>query len=357
MNLKRILIVSLLLVISIAGISMGQRKEIVGYFPSWKWREKNNFMTFDKIPFKRLTIIDYAFWRPRPDGTIEGINPTGDSLNLIGKKGSPNLVSLAHANKVKVMLSIGGWDDSGNFPMVASTESTRTTFAHECVEVVKKFGFDGIDIDWEYPAYAEHNGTSADRVNSTRLLELLRDSLDAYGMQNHKKLFLSAALAASADHLVGYEIDTLAKILDMLNVMTYDYNGPWTPLSGHNSPLYASPGSDTLLNVDASFKLFVVKLGVPASKINLGVPFYGHSFAQCTSLNGEYHGSDTTFFPETMCCIILFSSTLASTGTGTNTQKSLYLIFPESKTLVSYDDEESIGDKARYASRSQGAAA
>ena len=348
MNMKRISGLLFFIIVLFASTTSAQQKEIVGYYPSWKWRYKNAVMTYDKIPFKKLTIIDYAFWRPRPDGGLEGINPKGDSLNLKWGKGSTNLVSLAHENKVKVMLSIGGWDDSGIFPTVASTEALRVKFAHACVDVVRKFDFDGIDIDWEYPAYAEHNGTAADRPNSTRLLELLRDSLDNYGMQNHRKLLLSAALAASADHVAGYEVDKLAKILDMLNIMTYDYNGPWTPLSGHNSPLYASPGTDTLLNVDASFKLFAVQLGVPASKINLGVPFYGHSFAQCTALNSGYHGSDTTLFPDGDVLYHSLPQYVGKYRHWDDKAKVPYLIFPEAKTLVSYDDEESIGLKAQY---------
>jgi chitinase len=327
---------------------MGQQKEVVGYFPSWNWQHKNSLMTYDKIPFKKLTIIDYAFWHPLLDGTIAGINPTGDSLILYGRIGKPSLVSLAHENKVKVMLSIGGWDDSQNFPAVASTGLLRTTFAHACVEAIKKFDFDGIDIDWEYPGYVEHNGTPSDLVNSTALLEILRDSLDAYGIQVHKKILLSAALSATADHLSGYDVGKLANILDMLNVMTYDYNGSWSPRSGHNAPLFAATPADSLLNIDATFKLFAEDLHVPASKINLGIPFYGHSFAQCTALNGENHGSDTTLFPGGDVNYYSIVQYLGNYRHWDGKAKVPYLIFPETKTLVSFDDEESISLKAQY---------
>jgi chitinase len=327
---------------------MGQQKEVVGYFPSWNWQHKNSLMTYDKIPFKKLTIIDYAFWHPLLDGTIAGINPTGDSLILYGRMGKPSLVSLAHENRVKVMLSIGGWDDSQNFPAVASTGLLRATFAHACVEAIRKFDFDGIDIDWEYPGYVEHNGTASDLVNSTALLEILRDSLDAYGIRVHKKILLSAALSATADHLSGYDVGKLANILDMLNVMTYDYNGSWSPRSGHNAPLYAAAPADSVLNIDATFKLFTEDLHVPASKINLGIPFYGHSFAQCTVLNGENHGSDTTLFPGGDVNYYSIVQYLGKYRHWDEKAKVPYLIFPETKTLVSFDDEESISLKAQY---------
>jgi len=338
----------LLLIAFLFASAIGQQKEVVGYFPSWNWEHKNALMTYDKIPFKKVTIIDYAFWHPLLDGTIAGINPRGDSLILIGGGDKPSLVDLAHENKVKVMLSIGGWGDSENFPAVASTQELRTTFAHACLDAVRKFDFDGIDIDWEYPGYAEHNGTPADRTNSTALLRTLRDSLDAYGSQVHKKLFLSAALAATAEHLSGYEVEKLIPILDMFNVMTYDYNGSWSPRSGHNSPLYASSEADSVSNIEATFKLYTEGFHVPASQINLGVPFYGHAFAQCTMVGGEYHGVDTTLFPggdADYYSIVQYSGMYRHWD---DKAKVPYLVVPSTKTFVSYDDEESITYKAHY---------
>ncbi|MGA7160538.1 MAG: glycosyl hydrolase family 18 protein [Bacteroidota bacterium] len=348
MMTKRISYYLLLLTILLSTASKGQQKEVIGYFPSWKWEHKNSLMTYDKIPFKKLTIIDYAFWHPLPDGNIAGINPAGDSLILYGGMRNPPLVLLAHENKVKVMLSIGGWEDSNIFPVVASTEALRTEFAHACIEAIKKFDFDGIDIDWEYPGYVDHNGTPADSVNSTLLLTDLRDSLDTYGMRIHKKMLLSAALPATTDHLSGFEIGKLTDILDMMNVMTYDYNGSWSPRSGHNSPLYASTPSDSMLNIDATFKLFTEDLHVPAAKINLGIPFYGHSFAQCSSLDGEYHGSDTTLFPGGDVNYYSIVQYLDKYRHWDDKASVPYLIFPETKTLVSFDDEQSIKLKAEY---------
>ncbi|HTR81333.1 MAG TPA: glycosyl hydrolase family 18 protein [Bacteroidota bacterium] len=337
-----------ILIILLFSGSMGQQKDIVGYFPSWKWRYKNSLMTYDKIPFKKLTIIDYAFWHPLTDGTIAAINPKGDSLNLIGDGSKEMLVQVAHDNNVKVMLSVGGWEDSNNFPTVASTAPLRTTFAHACIDAIRKFSFDGIDIDWEYPGYTDHNGTPADKINCTLLLSVLKDSLDAYGKEAGRKMLLSAALPASAEHLTGFEIDKLIPVLDMFNIMTYDYNGSWSSLSGHNSPLYASTPEDTLHNIDASFKLFTDQLHVPASKINLGVPFYGHSFAQCTSLNAHYRGSDTTLFPDDGLCYYDIVPYLGKYRHWDERAKVPYLIIPDANTLVSFDDEESVALKAQY---------
>ncbi|MEW5799601.1 MAG: glycoside hydrolase family 18 protein [Bacteroidota bacterium] len=327
----------------------GQQKEIIGYYPSWKWRHKNSLMTHEKIPYNKLTIINYAFWYPMPDGKLVGRDTVGDNLILKRVDGKPSMIDLAHKNNVKVMLSLGGWEDSGNFPAVAATSTTRANFAHACVNVIKEYGFDGIDIDWEYPGYADHNGTPADKQNFTLLLKVTRDSLEAHGKKIGKKLLLTAALPASADGLVNYEIKQVAELLDLLNIMTYDFNGSWSPMSGHNAPLFAPNKNDSLRNIDASFRFYTKTLGISPEKINLGIPFYGHTYTQCTSLNTSHNGADTSlflsagaFYYDIIKHVDKFNRYWDASA------KVPYLIIPGIKTLISYDDEESVAYKAQY---------
>jgi chitinase len=337
--------------------AVGQMKEIIGYYPSWKWSSRNNLVTPERIPYEKLTIINYAFFFPLPDGSMVGRDTIGDNLYLkgnsisgiVGNKPGSTLPELAHRNGVKVLLSVGGWEDSNNFPEVAAHKSKRTQFAHSCIEQIQKFGFDGIDIDWEYPCYVDHKGTPDDKLNFTLLLQVVRDSLTAFEKKAGKKLILTAALPAFASGAANFQMDEIAGILDEFNIMAYDFCGPWDSQSGHNAPLYPPNAIDTVRNVDAAFRLYTVTHKVPAGKINIGIPFYSHTFAHCTSMYSSHTGADTVHFSRQGCfyydvvqCMSWFERFWDDRA------KVPYLVSQDWNMLISYDDEESVALKAQY---------
>jgi len=331
-----------------------QRKDVVGYYPSWKWRPGAHGLTPGEIPFDRLTIINYAFFVPLPDGTIAGKDTAGDARILLPRtveatgSNSPALTTLARLHGVRVILSIGGWDDSGAFPAVAAEPARRSRFAHACAGAILRYGFDGIDIDWEYPGYAEHNGSPADSGNFPLLLGTLRDTLDRLGRSLGRHLALSAALPATGARARLMAIGRSAKILDFLNVMTYDLYGPWDAQAYHNAPLFAGPGADSARSVDGAFRLYTGTYGIPARMINLGVPFYGHTFVDCTALQGTHSGEDTALFAGAT-----YTNIAAHMGEFVRHRDPFarvpYLTTPVRRTLVSYDDPESVRSKAEYA--------
>ncbi|MCS6824680.1 MAG: glycosyl hydrolase family 18 protein [Cytophagaceae bacterium] len=126
--------------------------------------------------------------------------------------------------------------------------------------------------------HAEHKGTPQDKQNFTLLMQAIRDSIDAYGEKIKYKFLLTAALGAAPSNMENIEWDKVKDILDLMNIMSYDYNGVWSPDANHNSPLYepASPagwgGS-----LDASFTRLTQQYKVPPEKICVGVAFYGRS--------------------------------------------------------------------------------
>ena len=324
------------------------RKEVIGYYPSWKWRSRDHLVSPARLPYEKFTIINYAFFAPLPDGRIAGKDSTGDALYLQGE-GDGTLIRLAHRHGVRVMLSLGGWEDSDNFPAIAASAPLRAAFCHSCMEAIRQHGFDGIDVDWEFPGYVDHKGTPADREHFTLLLSSLRDSLDAEGLRSGRDYLLTAALPAGAEHVHNIEVEKVSAILDQLNLMTYDFYGPWDPLVNHNCPLYPSAGTDTTRCVDAAFRLYHDTLGVPTSKINIGVPFYGKAYAGCVALNSPHSGADTVRFPPPGPFYYDIAPALGSfTRQWDEKAKVPYLVNTERRILVSYDDEASIQAKARY---------
>jgi len=325
------------------------RRDVVGYYPSWKVRADAPLFAPERIPFGRLTLLNYAFFSPLPDGTIRGRDSAGDAIALRTGGAGASLTALAHRHGVRVLLSIGGWEDSGNFPAVAADSLLAFRFAAACARAVREFGFDGIDIDWEFPGFAEHNGTPADGANYVRLLGTLRRTLDAEGRRDRRHLLLSAALPADSGRAEGMRIREAAPLLDFLNVMTYDMYGPWDPQAYHNAPLFAGPGADNARTVDGAFRLYSTVFGIPARKINLGVPFYGHTFTGCTELNGPHGPSDTAHFPAGGATFSAITARMTGFTKHWDDRACVpYLTSPAWDMLVSYDDPESAADKARY---------
>lgn len=339
----------------------GQQKEVIGYYASWNWQKDREQFNPQAIPYDKLTAVAYAFFYPLESGEIVGVDPVadryllgGEADSLVGNtKPGETLVELAHRSGAKVILSIGGWEHSGNFPQVSADPLKRATFAHGCVEHIKKYGFDGIDIDWEFPGYVQHNGTPQDKQNFTLLLQTVKDSLRALGKRTGNSYQLSAALPAAASHLEDIELQKITNILDYLNIMTYDLFGPWSKISNHNSALFAPQQGDSARCLDGAFKLYHQANGVPAGKINLGAAFYGHTYANCTEIYSGHQGADTAFFQEGEA--IDYSQIAEHFGEferhWDEKAQAPYLVSAAHKILVSFDDEESLARKADYVIR------
>ena len=155
--------------------------------------------------------------------------------------------------------------------------------------------FDGIDIDWEYPtsigvrcAPGPNNcDRAADKENFVVLARELRSALDAVGVADGKH-YLST-IAAGADKSFVFDpvgssawLVRLAANLDWINVMTYDYHGTWEMSAGLLAPLYRDPVDPAPVNADATVTLYLQQ-GIPASKLTLGMPFYGKGWKGCAA--------------------------------------------------------------------------
>ena len=246
----------MLLVLILASCQAFAQFKVVGYMPSWSGNVGD-------VQYSKLTHINYAFLLPTSTG---GLQPIENPSKL------QSLVNTAHANGVKVMISVGGWnngDDSG-FESLAANSTYRTNFVNNIVNFVNQYNLDGADIDWEYP----NDGASAN--NYVTLMTALSTQ-----MHNRGKLLTAAVVAVGGSSILS----SVFPVVDFLTIMAYDgdVNG-----SHHSTYDYAVQS----LN-------YWRGRGLPKEKAILGVPFYGkpswESYAQLldrgASPNADWFGN------------------------------------------------------------------
>jgi len=183
----------------------------------------------------------------------------------------------AHPN-LKVLLAVGGWNmGSAPFTAVVDTAATRKAFIDYAIQFLRLHKFDGLDMDWEYPA--NRGSPPGDKRKFSLLMEELKAAFAAEASSSgNERLLLTAAVAAGEKTaLSAYEVSRVCAASDFINLMSYDLHGSWESTTGHNSPLYARTGVDPALNVDYAVKLWL-KEGCPKNKLVMGMPTYGRSF-------------------------------------------------------------------------------
>jgi chitinase len=335
-------------------------REVVGYYPNWQWYDRSQLVRPATIDYSKYTIINYCFFNPQPNGDIVTGDSWADENLLMGQINwsttppsyypNTSIVDLAHNNNVKVLISVGGWTWSNNFPAIAANPATRAHFAHSCNELVRQYNLDGIDLDWEYPGYTPHNGGPADAANFTLLLQQVRDSLDALELATNEQYLLTAAVGASAAHMSNVQWTAVTPLLDMINLMSYDFFGAWDAVANHNAPLNASGCGDPGFNISTAFTLLTQQYGVPANKINVGVAFYGRSQTGYTGLCQATSGNAATnAFPPDGAPLYYEIATQQSQYTyNWDSQAQVPWLSNNAGVFLSFDNEQSIGLKAQF---------
>ena len=335
-------------------------KQIVGYYPNWQWYDRNQLINPEALFYEKYTVINYAFFRPLADGSIESTDSWADENLLLGPMiwwpvqthdSTRSLPYLAHQAGVKVLPSIGGWTCSENFPAISASPTKRQTFVTHCINLIQTYHFDGIDLDWEYPGYAPQGGTPADKENCTILLQELRTALDALGSQTGQDFLLTSCFGVSTDKMDNIEWDNVLPLLDMINLMTYDFHGSWDAESNHHTPLFSPQVGDPSWCFDGAFTLLTETYNVPAEKINLGIAFYGKALASCTQLYGSHTGYDGLTFWEDEGQPLYYNihKRLDMFSYYWDDQvKCPYLLGNYINTFVTFDNTLSVGYKAQY---------
>ncbi|GEM_PF-2045807 len=379
------------------------KKQIIGYITQWDaWKGTSYGLPAQgvfnhlNVDYTKYTILNFSFFGVAKDGSLHSAdlrnkamsanNPAADqepamlinddlygswdefilfgdvkyNYNTIPATiekvagGAPGLLELGKQNNVKVMASIGGWSMSKHFSAMAANASLKANFIRD-VNKLMDMGFDGIDIDWEYPGAAGMNftGVPADFQNFTNLMKDIRGAI------GYDKL-LTAAFSASPNNLAGFNFAELDQYMSYYNMMTYDMEGGWSSNAGHNSSLY----NDSGFSWEQTFK-YLLSRGAKAEKINMGVGFYGRGVKTATtgalgaatgksSMNLYPDGtvmsaSDTTNWPlfdGVPNYAYLKNNSKGWTKVWDSKAKVPYMV--KGNYFLSYDDPQSIKEKADY---------
>ncbi|WP_309120136.1 glycoside hydrolase family 18 protein [Paenibacillus sp.] len=291
---------------------------------------------------RKLTHMNVAFGHVRDDEIrIDHLEHLLELERL--KREHPSL---------KMLLSVGGWS-AGGFSEAASTEAGRRRMAESAVDVLRRFPFDGIDLDWEYPCYAEAGIAASpdDKRNFTLLLRDMREALDRKAASDGRAYMLTIAAGADQYYVDGTEMNEAQRYLDYVQLMTYDMRGGFQTLTGHHTNLYTPTGDLFRISVDASVRLFE-RAGVPREKLAIGAAFYSRMWKDVPNVNRgllQMTPGSGGYGPDYGELAERYIDKNGFVRYWDDEAKAPYLF--DGSTFITYDDEESLREKCDYVKR------
>ncbi|MFI3211017.1 MAG: glycosyl hydrolase family 18 protein [Peptostreptococcaceae bacterium] len=308
-------------------------RKLVGYFPEWSYKEEShNFFDVADLQWDSLTHIQYSFAQVNQEtnklelcDTEAAIEEDFSNHELVHKgevitideslpyKGHFNIITQMKEKypDVKVTMSVGGWAASRGFYTMLDTDAGIKSFVDSCVDFVREYGFDGIDVDFEFPSSTSQSGNPDDfdlseprrkTINAryNLMMKELNAALDKAGEEDGKDYLCTAAVSASSWVLGGVDDHSYVNDLDFLSMMTYDFHGGWNNFVENQANIYSDPADREtagmlmpVLSADWAFKYYRGVL--PAEKILMGVPYYTRGWENVQGGNGSgLHGTSNT---------------------------------------------------------------
>jgi chitinase len=336
--------ISLLFIMTVVLLAMKvpvQRPVVIGYVTGF-----NGLIDPETIDATQLTHINYAF-----------VNVKNNRAFL--ENGQRDIENFRRLNTLKkqnpalqILISIGGWSWSENFSDAVLTDSLRKGFAVSAVDIIRKYQLDGVDIDWEYPGIPGEEGNvyrKEDEENFTLMFKALREELTILEKETGQKKLLTTATGGFTSFLAQTDMGKAQQYLDYINLMTYDYYPD--QVAGHHTNLYESKTYPTDNSADKAIKAYM-NAGVPASKIVIGLAFYGrnlklHPAAQkglgdTIASRVNNYGKGFTFLKDSLINQKGFIAYRDEDA------KAPFMFNTETKQFISYDDEWSVANKCDY---------
>lgn len=363
--------------------------EVVGYYPGWKHEAYP--VSAANIGADKLTMALYAFvdlcWEGKHGNAEPSVNfvaacqePLNGALAWRDEaEDGANLRALVALKKTnpqfKVVISVGGWDWSNRFSNVADSPRARANFIASTLKAIRKYGLDGVDLDWEFPGevgvpciVGEVCARPQDRQNFVTWAREIRAAFDQAGKEDGRHYLVTIAAGANASYTGdGAWVKDMSQSLDWINLMAYDFHAPWDKLSGHHAALYADakdPATAAGAYDSAAVQRYLAA-GVSKDKLVLGVPFYGHGWKGCApgpQGDGQYqpcNGGTTSGFNGGSFygfSLLRKLGMLTPSFEGGNGYKRYwneaarvpYLYSAKEQVWITYEDPASLKEKARY---------
>jgi chitinase len=354
-------------------VDNSQAKIVGGYFEEWSiyFAGYNIANLQTNGVANKLTHLTYAFGDATPTGCaiadswadyqspyLPSVSGAPYAGPLYGNFAALQQLKQLHPN-LKVLISLAG---APAFSAAASTAAARQTMVANCIDLfingnlgagISAAGvFDGIDIDWEFPA-------ASDTQNATLLLQEFRKQLDALGKTNEKHYRLTMFGPAGEQNFSNIQLAEVAKQLDYYNVQGYDFHGTWETSTNHASPLF-----DDEQDPDRGENFFIeytissyLRAGVPPGKLVLGIPTYARGWTGVPrSDNGLYQSSTApASFPPADYLqtpgVITYLTVTGLTGFTRHfdyRRIAVWLYDPNTQTFWSYDDPVTVWLKTAY---------
>ncbi|XP_026755923.2 probable chitinase 2 [Galleria mellonella] len=330
-------------------------KAVVCYVATWAaYRKGDGSFSVNQLNPQLCTHLVYSFAGLNQE--TNGIKILDSWLDIEKESGAYNqMVALKNRYPhLKVTIAIGGWNEgSEKYSAMASKKQTRDTFIQSVLAFLDKYKFDGLDLDWEYPA--KRGGQPHDKANYVTLVKELKEAFQDKGY------ILTAALGAGKNTMdVAYDLAKLSRYLDLIHMMCYDYHGTWDGFVGANAPLRGGSDEDAL-SVEYTIK-YMLSHGVSPYKMVLGLPMYGRTFilsdpdtrqiefgrtkVQNVGFKGRYTG-ENGFMGYNEICLELNNKTSSWERLWHKPSSTPYL--RNGDKIISYDNARSIAIKVKLA--------
>jgi chitinase len=295
--------------------------------------------TIKQFPVEKLTHIIYSF--------LKISNDTLTFHNSEQERTVTELVALKQRYPaLKIMVSVGGWGGCSFCSDLFAVDKHRKTFAKTTAELFRKYGIDGLDLDWEYPAvenYPGHKFTPADKDNFTMLVAELRKELG-------KELLLTFAAGGFVKYLEeSIDWHKVMPLVDFVNLMTYDLVGGYATVTGHHTLLQDyRPGQEST----AKAVNWLLGKKIPAQKLVIGAAMYARVWEEVPAKeNGLYQSGKFKQGVAYADFNTYFSDTSGYKYYWDKKAKAPFQYNAAKKLFATFDDERSIAEKVKFIRR------